>query len=129
MAKSLLQVYENDFKGFSDSCFSSSSGEKWPAKYLYKKVKEHKLKPEKVKLRHLDLSSLPWQDGSIQNLDCFLYHSVRVQNCDTSIPIIMRNDGCIVDGWHRVTKAVLEGKKEILAYRFEEYIPPEETNG
>ncbi len=128
MTKSLLEVYENDFKGFEDSYYSDSSGDRWSAKYLYEKVKEHKLVAEKVKLRHLDLSHLPWQGGSIQNMDCFLYHAVRVQNCDTSIPVIMRQDGQIIDGWHRVAKAVIEGKKEILAYRFERYIEPEVNN-
>jgi hypothetical protein len=127
--KSLLDVYENDFAGFSDSLFSDSDGNKWPAKYLYEKAKERGLKTESIKLRHLDISSLPWQDGKIENIDCFLYHSVRIQNCDTSIPIIIRQDGYILDGWHRVCKAVLEGKKEIKAYRFEKYLPPEENNG
>jgi len=72
---------------------------------------------------------MPWQSGTIENMDCFIYHAVRIQDCDTSIPVIMRQDGIIIDGWHRVAKAVLEGKKEILAYRFEEYIPPEVNNG
>jgi hypothetical protein len=127
--KSMLEVYEADFKGFEDSCFTASNGDKWPARYLYEKVKELGVEEEKVKLRHVDLSSLPWQGGSIENMDCFIYHAVRIQNCDTSIPVIMRQDGVIIDGWHRVAKAVLEGKKEILAYRFETYIPPEEHNG
>ena len=127
--KSLIDVYRNDFKGFEDSYYSDSTGNKWSAKYLYEKVKEHNLKAEKVKLRHLDLSHLPWQSGAIQNMDCFIYHAVRVQGCDTSIPIVMRQDGQIIDGWHRVAKAVLEGKKEILAYRFECYIEPEENDG
>jgi hypothetical protein len=129
MTKSLLEVYRADFNGFEDSFYSDSTGDKWSAKYLYEKANECKLKPEKVKLRHLDLSHLPWQDGSIQNMDCFIYHAVRVQDCDTSIPIIMRQDGQIIDGWHRVAKAVLEGKREILAYRFEGYIEPEKRNG
>ena len=124
MAKSLLEVYQSDFKGFEDSYYSDSTGDKWPAKYLYEKVKEHGLQPESVTLRHLDLSCLPWQDGNIQNIDCFAYNAVRIQNCDTSIPIIMRQDGFIIDGWHRVVKAILEGKKTIKAYRFEEYVEP-----
>lgn len=127
--KSMLEVYENDFKGFEDSRFSDSTGNSWSAKYLYDKVKELGLEVEKIKLRHLDLSSLPWQDGVIQNMDCFVYHAVRVQNCDSSIPIIMRQDGFIVDGWHRVAKAILEGKEEISVYRFESYLEPEVSNG
>lgn len=128
MAKSLLEVYRADFKGFKDSSFSDSTGDRWSAEYLYKKVRELDLKPEKVKLRHMNLSCLPWQDGAIQNMDCFLFHAVRVQDCDTSIPVIMRHDGYVIDGWHRIAKAILEGKKEILAYRFECYIEPEESN-
>ena len=122
--KTMLEIYEAGFKGFEDSSFTSESGDSWPAAYLYDKVKELGLKAEKINLRHIDLSSLPWQDGQISNIDCFAYHAVRIQNCDTSIPVIMRSDGLIVDGWHRVVKAILEDKTHIKAYRFESYIPP-----
>ena len=52
--KSLLQVYESEFGGFKDSRFSCSTGV-WTAEYLYNKASELGLKPEKIKLRHLDL--------------------------------------------------------------------------
>lgn len=123
----MLDIYHADFKGFEDSCYSSLCGDRWPAEYLYKKVKELGIEAEKIKLRHIDLSAMPWQDGAIENMDCFVYHAVRIQDCDTSIPVIMRQDGIIIDGWHRVAKAILEGKREILAYRFESYIPPIEN--
>ena len=43
----------------------------------------------------------------------------RIENADLKYPIIMfENPGFIVDGVHRLTKAVLENKKTIRAYVF-----------
>jgi len=123
--KNLLKIYEANSTPFEDSGFENSNGDYWSAPYLYKKVKERQLKPSKVHLKHLDLSCLPWSDGSIRSIDDFLYHSIRVQNTDTLIPVIIGWDGYIMDGWHRLVKAVLEGKKTIKAYRFESYVEPE----
>jgi len=123
--KSLLEVYQNDTCDFKGSAFKDAEGDEWPAPYLYKQAKKLKLEPEKVCLRHISMCNLPWSDGSVSSIDNFIYHSVRVQNADTSIPIIISWDGFIMDGWHRLVKAVLEGKKTIEAYRFETYIEPE----
>ena len=126
--KTMLEMYEENSTAFENSKFSTSDGDSWTAPYLYKKVKELGLEPESVTLRHLDLSGFPWQDGSIRSMDIFLYHSVRIKNADYKIPIIMREDGGIMDGWHRIAKAILDGEETILAYRFESYIEPNETN-
>ena len=123
--KPLLKVYEANSCPFKESCFADIDGNCWSAPYLYKVVEQRKLKVETVCLRHLDLSRFPWSNGSITSIDDYLYHSVRVQNADTSIPIIIGWDGYPMDGWHRIVKAVLEGRKTIKAYRFESYVEPE----
>jgi len=53
----------------------------------------------------------------------------RVLDVDTSHPIILDQEGFIMDGWHRVTRALVEGKTTIKAVRFDvtpphDYIKP-----
>ena len=46
-------------------------------------------------------------------------HMIAVNNADLSYPIILDEDGDIMDGRHRVMKAMLEGRETILAVRFD----------
>lgn len=45
-------------------------------------------------------------------------HINAVNNADLSYPIILDEDGEIMDGRHRIIKAMVEGKKTIKAVRF-----------
>lgn len=47
-------------------------------------------------------------------------HMVAVNNADLSFPIILDEDGELMDGRHRLMKAMLLGEKEIKAVRFDE---------
>jgi hypothetical protein len=51
-------------------------------------------------------------------------HMMSVQKADLQYPIILDEDGEIMDGRHRVMKALLEGKETIKAVRFEENPEP-----
>lgn len=51
-------------------------------------------------------------------------HMQAVNDADLSKPIILDEDNDIMDGRHRVMKALLLGKKTIKAVRFEENPPP-----
>lgn len=55
----------------------------------------------------------PWEDNF--KLDDFISHVKRVQESDLSIPILIAPDGSIVDGMHRICKAVLNGDTTIKA--------------
>ena len=46
-------------------------------------------------------------------------HIKSVNDADLSFPIILDEDGEIMDGRHRIMKAILTGKKTIKAVRFE----------
>ena len=46
-------------------------------------------------------------------------HMMRVLAVDTEAPVILDEDGFIMDGWHRVARALLDGKATIPAVRFE----------
>jgi hypothetical protein len=45
-------------------------------------------------------------------------HARLIQEADPSFPVILSSDGRIMDGMHRVLKAVLEGLSHIAAVRF-----------
>jgi hypothetical protein len=51
-------------------------------------------------------------------------HIQAINNSDLSFPIILDEDGEIMDGRHRVMKALLMGEKTIKAVRFDENPSP-----
>jgi len=53
----------------------------------------------------------------------------RVLAADLSKPVILDAEGFIMDGWHRVAKALLEGHATIPAVRFSETPPPDFVGG
>ena len=50
-------------------------------------------------------------------------HVKRVKETSLEYPILLDPDGFIMDGWHRVVKALSEGVETIKAVRFE-VLPP-----
>jgi len=75
-----------------------------------------------VPLASIDLTLCPWD---IYNVGSFIYHMDRVMKTDLKYPIILSDNGAICDGWHRVAKAILEGKTEISAIRIQEMPAPD----
>ena len=72
--KTLLEVFEVDDTPFERSGFSVGK-KRWSAKYMYEHTKKRKLKIETICLRHVDMSSLPWNDGAIGSISNFIYIS------------------------------------------------------
>jgi hypothetical protein len=68
-----------------------------------------------LQLSAIDLNTEPWSGSN--NIDNFLYHTKRTQEADLSYPIIQAPWGYIIDGWHRVCKAILQGETTIKAVR------------
>lgn len=58
----------------------------------------------------------------------FVMHMKAVLDCDLKCPIILDEDGEIMDGRHRLMRAMLEGKKTIKAVRFDENPRPCKTD-
>ena len=52
-------------------------------------------------------------------------HLRLVQDVDPSHPIILGHDGRVMDGMHRVARALLEQRTTIAAVRFEQHPPPD----
>ena len=70
----------------------------------------------------LDVASMnisyrnPNNELSIRN---FIEHMHSVLEADLSYPILLNEDGCIIDGRHRLCKALYQGDKTILTQRFD----------
>lgn len=73
-----------------------------------------------VPLDHLCISST-YEKLTLRDL---VMHMEAVDNADLSMPIIMSEDGDIMDGRHRVMKALLLNFQTIKAVRFEENPEP-----
>ena len=90
-----------------------SSGDKiWDAGTLFKASKG--LKPYDLQLSAIDLSNRFSDYSSMAN---FLYQMKRVQEADLSYPIIQAPDGWIMDGYHRIVRAIFDGATTIKCIR------------
>ena len=61
-----------------------------------------------------------WSTGYEHSLTCrdVVEHALLIQQADLSFPVILSNDGRVMDGMHRVAKALLQGHSHIEAVRF-----------
>ena len=58
-------------------------------------------------------------EGGPQTWRALLEHVRLIDEAELSFPIILSSDGAVMDGMHRVAKAVLQGGKDIEAVQFE----------
>ena len=52
-------------------------------------------------------------------------HCARILEADLSHPILLNADGSLMDGGHRLGKAILEGRRTVKAVRFDTMPPPD----
>jgi hypothetical protein len=45
-------------------------------------------------------------------------HARLMLDCDLAFPVILSSDGRVMDGMHRICKALFEGRDDIEAVRF-----------
>lgn len=69
-------------------------------------------------LAELDLSGQVWFHGRCPTIDEVVKHYERVLAADLDYPILLDVDGRVMDGYHRIVKARLQGDTTILAVRF-----------
>lgn len=101
---------------FEESNFKYPNGAGWRAKNLVEYAKKENLKPFKLHFDSLYIGFMPF---TIHDIYDFITHCKRVHNTDTKYPVIMDEAGTILDGWHRIVKAMLAGEDHIMAVRFE----------
>ena len=101
---------------FEDSNYVRGK-EKWKASSLYNYAKIQKYPIQKLPLWAINLADLPVK---VDNLYDIIEHASRINNTNLNFPIILDDYGQIADGYHRVCKAILEGREYIKAIRMEE---------
>ena len=84
-----------------------------------------------VKLTSIkEIDDTYWYDleGAIPTCRNIAEHAKLINDADLQYPIILCEDGKIMDGMHRVCKALLLDKKSILVVQFKKYIDPDFIN-
>jgi hypothetical protein len=79
------------------------------------------LVPESVPLSSIrELDEPYWAGGENQRLTCreIVDHARLMVESDFAFPVILSSDGRVMDGMHRVCKALLQGLDRIEAVRF-----------
>ena len=78
---------------------------------------------EQVPLDTIDeVDSVYWFDSDFNRptVRAVIEHARLIQEVDTSYPIILGPDGRVMDGMHRIAKALFENRTTIEAVRFTE---------
>lgn len=91
----------------------------WDVDRLVALTKE--LRREQVPLTAIrEIDEPYWSTGYEHSLTCrdVVEHALLIQEADLSFPVILSNDGRVMDGMHRVAKALLQGHSHIAAVRF-----------
>jgi hypothetical protein len=55
-------------------------------------------------------------------------HARRITTADLSDPVLLSPDGHVIDGMHRVARAVLDGLDSIVSIRLKEYPEPDRVS-
>jgi hypothetical protein len=77
------------------------------------------LTPESVETESLHgVDENLWFTHTEPTLREVVVHAKKIANADMSYPIILDVDGSIMDGAHRIAKAMLEGRSHVRAVRF-----------
>lgn len=90
----------------------------WSAPRLFELSKD--LKVMNIPLDHLNV----WYSYEKLTLREMVMHMNAVNKADLSKPIILDEDGELMDGRHRIMKAMLNGAATIKAVRFDENPSP-----
>jgi hypothetical protein len=98
----------------------------WNVSTLIFAVKEQELEVFDLPVKHIDLTGGVFDD--LEDVGDFAVHMKRVSNTDLSKPIILSAKGEIMDGWHRVAKALVENRNKIKAVKFETTPEPDIIN-
>lgn len=107
-----------------DGCFVadntySSDGKVWIVTNLIARAKD--LEPFDLPLAAIYSGSEVWAPvGSAYGI---AHHVRRAFDVNTEYPIILCQQGFIMDGWHRVLRALIDGKATIKAVRFSKTPP------
>ena len=77
-----------------------------------------------------EVDSVYWFDnvGERPTVRRVIDHLRLINEVDLSYPIILGHDGRVMDGMHRIARAILDGHETIKAVRFETHPEPDHRN-
>jgi len=93
---------------------SSNVVESWNVETLVEAAKDLPIIEYELTNESYD-KSLNW---TLDNVSDFICHMKRVEDCDINVPIILRADGVVMDGRHRIVKAMALGLRVLPARQF-----------
>jgi hypothetical protein len=84
------------------------------------------LPPKRVRLSDIRELDVSWADDpEPPTWRGLIEHVELIHAAELSFPIILSASGAVMDGMHRVAKAVLRGDTEIMAVQFDEDPEPD----
>ncbi len=94
-------------------------------KYSQKRLVEisKKYKPFKLPLKHIDTWVSTWK--LCDTVNDFAWHAKRALRANLKYPVLMDRYGSIMNGWHRIVKALILDKEYVWCVRIEENIEPD----
>jgi hypothetical protein len=96
----------------------------WDVHRLVELTKQFPVKEFSLsRIRELD--ECFWFDGTPPTCREVAIHAKLIATTDLNHPIILSAEGRVMDGMHRVCKALLEGRETIAAVQFEENPAPD----
>lgn len=116
-------THKGDIMKFRN-CFIDEEGNIWKTSTLIKESKSLPIIKFKVNSISID-EILQWK---LSNIRDYCIHYKRVTNANLKFPIILRDDGYIMDGWHRLIKAMVDGIEYLPARKFEVNPKPDFKN-
>lgn len=93
-------------------------GETFDVPTLIEWCKQKKYPVFDAPLCSLSIDIIPW--NNLHDMLDFCYHVKRVNGCSLEYPIILAPNGCLLDGAHRICKAIILGKNTIKCIRLQE---------
>ena len=105
--------------GLQDQSFHDGK-KKWFVSRLIDKSKD--LEVKEMAMDSLNISRLI---PHMETMHDFVAHMRKVLDSDTEYPIILDDEGFVMDGRHRIAKAMLQGCDTIKYVRFEETPAPD----
>ena len=76
------------------------------------------------KIRELD-ENFWFQDANVPTCRAIALHAKLIEETDLAYPIILSENGRVMDGMHRVAKAFLQGHASVRAVQFDSDPPPD----
>lgn len=100
----------------SENYFSDKDGNTFDVPTIIQYCKEQKFPIFNAPIASINIDYLAWE---INDTYDFCYHINRVNSTNLKYPIILSPNGQIVDGVHRVCKAIILGNKTIKCIRMQ----------